>query len=34
MLVLQVPCGIYDDDARIGHLKEDVVTITKAIAEV
>ena len=32
----QIPCGIYDDDARIAALKEDVQTIekaTKAIAE-
>ncbi len=27
----QVPCGIYDDAARITQLKEDTVTIAKAI---
>jgi len=27
----QVPCGIYDDAARIAHLKEDATTIEKAI---
>ncbi|MCG8407323.1 MAG: superoxide dismutase, Ni [Phycisphaerales bacterium] len=27
----QVPCGIYDDAARIRHMREDVTTITKAI---
>lgn len=30
----QVPCGIYDDPARITHLKEDATTITKAITNV
>ncbi len=28
----QVPCGIYDDAARIAQLKEDSTTIAKAIA--
>lgn len=28
----QVPCGIYDDPARIAALKEDAVTIGKAVA--
>ena len=27
----QVPCGIYDDEARIARLKEDATTIAKAI---
>lgn len=27
----QVPCGIYDDAARISQLREDLVTIDKAI---
>eukprot|EP00045_Choanoeca_perplexa_P017167 m.244215 g.244215 ORF g.244215 m.244215 type:complete len:164 (+) comp17464_c0_seq1:3586-4077(+) len=30
----QVPCGIYDDDARVGQLKEDAVTIGKATTEI
>jgi len=30
----QVPCGIYDDAARIKHLKEDAATIAKAIASI
>lgn len=30
----QVPCGIYDDDARIAMLREDAVTIAKAIDNV
>ncbi len=30
----QVPCGIYDDVARIRHMKEDVVTITKAMENI
>lgn len=29
----QVPCGIYDDAARIAQLREDATTIGKAIAE-
>lgn len=27
----QVPCGIYDDPARIAALKEDAATISKAV---
>ena len=30
----QVPCGIYDDAARVKHLKEDATTIAKAIANI
>ena len=30
----QVPCGIYDDAARIQHLREDATTIAKAIANI
>ena len=30
----QVPCGIYDDAARIRHMKEDAATIAKAIANI
>lgn len=30
----QVPCGIYDDAARISHLKEDATTIAKAVASI
>ena len=30
----QVPCGIYDDAARIARLKEDAATIAKAIANI
>ncbi|MFQ5495716.1 MAG: superoxide dismutase [Ni] [Phycisphaerae bacterium] len=30
----QVPCGIYDDAARIKHLREDALTIAKAIHEI
>ena len=30
----QVPCGIYDDAARISRLKEDASTIAKAITEI
>ena len=30
----QVPCGIYDDAARIVHLKEHVVTIEKAMDQI
>ncbi len=26
----QVPCGIYDDAARVAHMKEDLATIEKA----
>jgi len=30
----QVPCGIYDDPARITSLKEDATTIAKAITQI
>ena len=30
----QVPCGIYDDHARIHLMLEDVTTITKAITQI
>lgn len=30
----QVPCGIYDDPARITHMMEDATTIEKAIASI
>jgi nickel superoxide dismutase len=30
----QVPCGIYDDPARIAQLREDATTIEKAIANI
>lgn len=30
----QVPCGIYDDKARIAGLYEDTTTITKAIKQI
>jgi hypothetical protein len=30
----QVPCGIYDDPARIQALREDATTIEKAIASI
>ncbi len=30
----QVPCGIYDDGARIKAMLEDVTTIDKAVAEI
>lgn len=30
----QVPCGIYDDAARIARLHEDAATIAKAIAQI
>ena len=29
----QMPCGIYDDDARIQQMREDAGTIRKAMAE-
>ena len=29
----QVPCGIYDDHARVDQIREDIVTITKAVNE-
>lgn len=30
----QVPCGIYDDPARVAQLREDASTIEKAVAEI
>ena len=30
----QVPCGIYDDAARITQLREDAATIAKAVAQI
>lgn len=30
----QVPCGIYDDAARIARLKEDATTIAKALVQI
>ena len=30
----QVPCGIYDDPARIAQMREDTATITKAITKI
>lgn len=30
----QVPCGIYDDAARVAQLREDATTIEKAIANI
>jgi len=30
----QVPCGIYDDNGRIKQLREDTLTITKAITQI
>ena len=30
----QVPCGIYDDAARVAAMKEDAATITKAITKI
>lgn len=30
----QVPCGIYDDAARIAQLREDATTIAKAVAQI
>jgi nickel superoxide dismutase len=29
----QMPCGIYDDDARIKQMREDALTIRKAMTE-
>lgn len=29
----QMPCGIYDDDARIKQMREDALTIRKAMSE-
>ena len=30
----QVPCGIYDDPARIARLREDATTIAKAVKQI
>ncbi len=30
----QVPCGIYDDAARVASLKEDATTIAKAVTQI
>jgi len=30
----QVPCGIYDDPARVAAMREDAQTIAKAIAQI
>jgi nickel superoxide dismutase len=30
----QVPCGIYDDGARVAQMREDAETITKAIGKI
>jgi nickel superoxide dismutase len=30
----QVPCGIYDDHNRVHRMREDVVTITKAVKQI
>jgi hypothetical protein len=30
----QVPCGIYDDAARVAAMKEDAATITKSIGKI
>ncbi len=30
----QVPCGIYDDAARIAQLREDATTIAKAVGQI
>lgn len=30
----QVPCGIYDDAARIEHMREDAATIEKAVRNI
>lgn len=30
----QVPCGVYDDHARVHALREDAATVLKAIAEI
>lgn len=30
----EVPCGIYDDDARIKEMQEDQTTIAKAIGQI
>lgn len=30
----QLPCGIYDDEARLAEVSEDVMTIDKAVAQI
>ncbi len=30
----EIPCGIYDDDARLAAIAEDVMTIEKAMGEI
>lgn len=30
----QIPCGIYDDHARIHHMLEDTTTIAKAVTQI
>ncbi len=30
----QIPCGIYDDPARVARLKEDAATIAKSVAKI
>ena len=30
----QVPCGIFDDPARVSELKEDAATIRKAMVQI
>lgn len=30
----QVPCGIYDDPARVAMMREDVATISKAMTQI
>lgn len=30
----QIPCGIYDDGARISEMREDATSIRKAVAEI
>ena len=30
----QIPCGIYDDDARFAAMREDAVSIRKAMVEI
>ena len=30
----QIPCGIYDDHARVASMLEDVATIRKAVAQI
>lgn len=30
----QIPCGIYDDDARFGQMLEDTVTLDKSVKQI